>query len=269
MYENELMKVASACEDYGYELALLKIAEMEEKAKEEAEEEKKEENGESPALSEEEKKEAAAMGLYSFEGFINKLAHAGNVMYGDPSVYIRELALQNGSYEKVAKAADFAKKTWEAIAPRGGRAVARSSNLMAGGVGSGAGALLGAGTGALSSDDTGTGALIGGLSGAAAGGLAGIGARYGARALAHNAGKMQRAANQAKRVHPAATRDVVTPTSPEQLRAQEIQLSQIPANHQGDRGIAEFRAMGKGGSSQSTMIDALIRSRDTGILSQF
>jgi hypothetical protein len=94
--DEQLLKVASACEGYGVELALLKVAEME--SKEEDKEDEEED------LSEEEKKEASAMGLYTLEGFIAKLAHAGEVMYGDPSVYIRALAEQNGSYEKVAAA---------------------------------------------------------------------------------------------------------------------------------------------------------------------
>jgi hypothetical protein len=213
--ENELVKVASACENYGYELALLKIAETEEKAKEEMEEEKKEKEGGSPALSEDEKKEASAMGMYAFEGFINKLAHAGQVVYGDPAAYIRALAEENGAYEKVAffaegltKAKGLAKSIKEKIAPSpvskpraaynavknfgqdvGGMYTHPSRMLDAPGANSYArdlavrgvagalpGAAVGAGVGALASDDAGTGALYGAGIGALGGAGAGMGA---------------------------------------------------------------------------------------------
>jgi hypothetical protein len=118
--DEQLLKVASACEGYGVELALLKVAEMETKEENEDSEEDKKED-----LSEEEKKEASAMGLYTLEGFIAKLAAAGETMYGDPSVYIRALAEQNGSYEKVATAKETFMKGWDAAkgyATRAGKA---------------------------------------------------------------------------------------------------------------------------------------------------
>jgi hypothetical protein len=216
--ENELMKVASACEGYGYELALLKIAESEEKAKEEAEEKDREDRGESPALSQEEKKEAAAMGLYTFEGFINKLANAGQVMYGDPSAYIRALAIENGSYEKVAGA----KEVWEATkgySRRAGEAIGRGyehtknfAKDVGGAYTNGArwtenggvrghfvrataaglpSAAVGAGAGALMNDDAGEGALYGALAGGLGGAAGGSAFPYARRGAMQGYGKVK------------------------------------------------------------------------------
>lgn len=188
--ENELLKVASACEGYGAELALLKLAEMEESAKEEKEEEEKEEKGESPKLSDEEKKEASAMGLYTFEGFINKLASAGQTLYGDPTIYIRALAIQNGSYEKVAGL----KELWTSAKGKASKAKEYISG-KAHGAAKGVGDYFdpnaihnkGMSTGKLSPDDWAKAKMIAkrrmGLAAGAGGAGLGVGGTLGAQAL--------------------------------------------------------------------------------------
>lgn len=232
--ENDLMKVASACENYGVELALLKLAEMEESAKEEADEKEKEEKGEHPALSEDEKKEAAAMGLYALEGFINKLASAGQTFYGDPSVYIRELAIDSGAYTKVAAAEKAlgpinlgAAKMWNRLTAGSGKAgvpgmaasatrgTAQSTKTRSGLTGAGVGAALGGVGGALGSDDSLAGGAIGGIAGGLTGAGAGLGLRGGARYLAHHGGRER--AMMARSLKNRAT--------PEELR--QMQLARV------------------------------------------
>ncbi len=80
----EMEKVASECITYGYELAMQKIAEMEEEAAKEKEEDKKEEK--------EEEKTASAMGQIILDSYWGTLMEKGAEFYGNPDIYIDKLA---------------------------------------------------------------------------------------------------------------------------------------------------------------------------------
>jgi len=89
----EVEGVADSCLVYGAELAMQKIAEMEEKhkkAKEEGEEDEEEEE------KEEEEKTADAMGNFILEGYWNTMMEKGAEFYGDENIYIEELCKEAG-----------------------------------------------------------------------------------------------------------------------------------------------------------------------------
>lgn len=81
----ELHQTASDCYNFGAELAMQKIAEMEAKAKEEEKEEEKSEE------DKEEEKTASAMGKFITEGYWDTLMEKGAEFYGDENIYIEEL----------------------------------------------------------------------------------------------------------------------------------------------------------------------------------
>lgn len=102
----ELEKVASACLNYGVELALEKIAEMEDEA---AEKKKKHEAGETPAEERKEEeeeavKEAQAMGRFITEGYLRTMLEKSAETYsGDASVYVNQLIKEAGIKDIVHK----------------------------------------------------------------------------------------------------------------------------------------------------------------------
>jgi hypothetical protein len=117
----ELQKVASDCFNYGAELAMQKIAEMEETAKEEKKEEEKEEKEES-----DEEKTASAMGDFIFEGFWNTLMEKGAEFYGDKNIYIEELikeAKMAGAFEGAKKLLQSGAKKAQGYASKGAKEV--------------------------------------------------------------------------------------------------------------------------------------------------
>jgi hypothetical protein len=87
----ELEEVANGCYEYGAELAMAKIAEME--AKHEAKESGKEEEEEEGS---EKKAEADAMGNFILEGYWNTMMEKGAEFYGDESIYLEELCKEAG-----------------------------------------------------------------------------------------------------------------------------------------------------------------------------
>lgn len=94
-----LEEVASACMAYGAELAMQKIAEMEQKHQEKIAQEEEESKGldkaeekeEEEEESSEEEKNAAAMGQFILEGYWNTLMEKGAEYYGDKNIYVEEL----------------------------------------------------------------------------------------------------------------------------------------------------------------------------------
>lgn len=96
----KLEKLASMAQEfyaYGADLAMAKIAEMEEKAKEESKE--KSEESESEA-----EKTSSAAGLYIAEGFWNTLMEKGAEFYGDKNVYLEEFTKEAMGMEGAKKA---------------------------------------------------------------------------------------------------------------------------------------------------------------------
>ena len=107
---DELEKTASSLLNYGAELAMEKIAEMEAKADEEKEEKEKKpiglEKAEEPKKEEGEgEKTAAAMGNLVLEGYWDTLMEKGAEYYGDPAIYVEELIKEAGM-------PDFVTKNW-------------------------------------------------------------------------------------------------------------------------------------------------------------
>jgi len=78
----EMEKVASDCITYGYELAMQKIAELEEKAA----------KGEDDEEKEEEEKTASAMGQIILDSYWSTLMEKGAEFYGDSDIYIDKIA---------------------------------------------------------------------------------------------------------------------------------------------------------------------------------
>ena len=109
----ELEDVASSCMAYGSELAMQKIAEMEQNHQEKvaAEEEdkkgleKKEDEDDEEEEKSEEEKNASAMGDFILEGYWNTMLEKGAEYYGDNSIYIEELCKEAklGKVEKFIK----------------------------------------------------------------------------------------------------------------------------------------------------------------------
>lgn len=295
--ENELAKVASSLMTYGDELAIRKIAAMEDEAKKSKEEEDKEEKGEHPSLSDEEKKEASAMGLFALEGYINKLAQAGELIYGDPSIYIRKLAEERGAYEKVASFADGLRTGWEATkgfgksvghhlthpgafgrrAPgEGGAALARDLGVK-GVAGMLPGAALGAGTGALVADDSGAGAgwgaLAGGLGGAGLG-MGGVGIRQGVQKMFGNKDKALAAAKELR--GKAQTEQALKTQRAANEKARQFGPGSGPTHDAApkvERNFGSENVYGPNGErisvASGSTLDLLLASRDSGILSKY
>jgi len=112
----ELEETAASCMAYGSELAMQKIAEMEQAHQEKVamEEEKKdfkglekkdEEEEEEEEEEKEEEKTASAMGNFILEGYWNTLMEKGAEYYGDKDIYIEELCKEAklGKVEKFIK----------------------------------------------------------------------------------------------------------------------------------------------------------------------
>jgi len=96
----ELREIAEGCLAYGEELAMQKIAEMEQAHQEKvaAEEESKDMKGldkkkeeEEDSEDSEEEKNASAMGNFILEGYWNTLMEKGAEYYGDENIYLEEL----------------------------------------------------------------------------------------------------------------------------------------------------------------------------------
>jgi len=107
----EMEKVASDCITYGYELAMQKIAELEEKAAK-GEDEKEEEK--------EEEKTAAAMGQIILDSYWSTLMEKGAEFYGDSDIYIDKMAagVDPTIMDKIKHVAGHGispKKTWGAM----------------------------------------------------------------------------------------------------------------------------------------------------------
>jgi len=94
----EMEEVAGSCYNYGTELAMQKIAEMEAayKNKKESEEEEEEED------KDEGEKTASAMGNFILEGYWNTMMEKGAEYYGDENIYLEELCKEAGA-DKAAK----------------------------------------------------------------------------------------------------------------------------------------------------------------------
>lgn len=133
-----LEEVASACMAYGAELAMQKIAEMEqkhqEKIAEEAEEESKgldkaEEKEEEEEESEEEKN-AAAMGQFILEGYWNTLMEKGAEYYGDKNIYVEELCKEaSKQLSMIDKAVRGAKAMGKKVMSKGEKAMAKGKEV--------------------------------------------------------------------------------------------------------------------------------------------
>lgn len=95
----EMEKTAEDCYTYGEDLALEKIAEMEEEA---AEEKKKEGEGKKES-DEEEEKTAAAMGEIITDAYWNTLMEKGAEYYNDPDIYIEKLAKKKSLMQRAKK----------------------------------------------------------------------------------------------------------------------------------------------------------------------
>jgi hypothetical protein len=97
----ELQEQASELYNYGAQLAMQKIAEMEENYKHEEDESKDKEEGEEEEKKEEEEKTAAGTGSYILTGFWDTLMEKGAEYYGDQNIYLEELVKQTG-FDKIA-----------------------------------------------------------------------------------------------------------------------------------------------------------------------
>lgn len=92
----EVSEIADSCFDYGAELAMSKIAEMEtnyaaKKGKEEEDDDEEDEDEEK-----EEEKTASAMGNFILEGYWNTMMEKGAEYYGDKDIYLEELCKEAG-----------------------------------------------------------------------------------------------------------------------------------------------------------------------------
>lgn len=97
----ELQDMAADCYNYGAELAMQKIAEMEENAKEEAKEDESAE-GEKKEEKEEEKT-ASAMGKFILEGYWNTMMEKGAEYHKDQGIYIEELIKEAGKVSLIER----------------------------------------------------------------------------------------------------------------------------------------------------------------------
>jgi hypothetical protein len=99
----ELEEVANGCYNYGAELAMAKIAEMEQKheAKESEEEETDEEGAPKKKKELEKDAEADAMGNFILEGYWNTMMEKGAEFYGDSDIYLEELC-KEAEFDKLA-----------------------------------------------------------------------------------------------------------------------------------------------------------------------
>ena len=95
----EMEKVAEDCYSYGEELALQKIAEMEEDAAEDKEDDEDDK---------EEEKTASAMGEIITDAYWNTLMEKGAEFYGDADIYIEKLAKDKKPSAKAMRKFDMA-----------------------------------------------------------------------------------------------------------------------------------------------------------------
>lgn len=134
----ELQGQAESCYDYGAEMAMQKIAEMEEAQKAKA---KKEEDEEDEDEKSEEEKTASAMGKFVLEGYWDTMMEKGAEYYGDENIYIEELIkeanlLQKGKkvYKSLkGKAGDLKKSIEDYYDPRAIKAkshITRKQKMM-------------------------------------------------------------------------------------------------------------------------------------------
>jgi hypothetical protein len=95
----EAVKMASACEQMGYEMAEKLAAEMEENYKEEptAAEKKTEEEKKKEVMD----KEASVRAAIMFQNTIAGLEKLGQERYGDKNIYLEEMVKQSGVKEKI------------------------------------------------------------------------------------------------------------------------------------------------------------------------
>jgi hypothetical protein len=99
----EMHQTASDCYEFGADLAMQKIAEMEAKAKEKEEEDEDEEDSD-------EEKTASAMGKFITEGYWDTLMEKGAEYYGDENIYIEELIKEANLLSKGKKMLSNLKK---------------------------------------------------------------------------------------------------------------------------------------------------------------
>jgi hypothetical protein len=111
--------------NYGAELAMQKIAEMEANYKE-GDKEKEKEGEDEDEEEEEEEKQASAMGNFILEGYWNTMMEKGAEYYNDQNIYLEELVKEAGM-DKVAagamraalyKAMQGAKKSYRRAMPK-------------------------------------------------------------------------------------------------------------------------------------------------------
>lgn len=109
----ELTDMASECFNYGAELAMQKIAEMEDKAKESAKEEASEGKAYEDAekakgeKEEDEEKTASAMGKFILEGYWNTMLEKGAEFHGSEGIYLEELLKESEMDGQVTKMASI------------------------------------------------------------------------------------------------------------------------------------------------------------------
>ena len=92
----ELEEVAASCMEYGQELAMQKIAEMEANYAEKVAAEEEEDEDEEDEEKKEEVKTASAMGDFILEGYWQTMMEKGAEYYGDENIYIEELCKEAG-----------------------------------------------------------------------------------------------------------------------------------------------------------------------------
>lgn len=122
----EVQDQAQALYDYGAELAMQKIAEMEQKYKEGEDKEEDEEEDEEEGEDKEEEKTASAMGKFILEGYWETMMEKGAEFYGDERIYLEELVKEGGLGEAAKATAEFFKKYYGKgidAAKKGGSAV--------------------------------------------------------------------------------------------------------------------------------------------------
>ena len=119
--EADLEKTASACVNYGAELAMSKIAQMEGEAAKSPEQKEDEKKKEEAKKTDEEKaeearaetmnKEAQAMGAFILRGYLDTMLEKSAEIYnGDKTVYIDELCKEAGINEMVQSFGNFTKQ---------------------------------------------------------------------------------------------------------------------------------------------------------------
>lgn len=132
----ELQGQAESCYDYGAEMAMQKIAEMEEAQKAKAKKGEEEEEDEDEEKSEEEKN-ASAMGKFVLEGYWDTLMEKGAEYYNDENIYIEEL-IKEAKLDKVmdylrragASAKGVASKAKGKASEMAGKAKGKASEMV-------------------------------------------------------------------------------------------------------------------------------------------